>query len=130
MGRAFAKFVTLSVFLGMFSSGAAEAVEFGRFDRKNSGHVGSIIEARVDSEICREKTKELKEENKSLNERLSKLEKEVKDHKIKDYHGYGFRDGGWWKNIVSNLQASLALAPLSLLFSGLAACFFKQWVRL
>ena len=68
----------------------------------------------------------MKEKNRSLDERLTKLEKEVKRHKTKDYHGYGFRDGGWWKNILSNSQANLVLLPFSLFFGVVCGSFIEQ----
>ena len=115
MKKDFAKFVALSVLLGMVSGGAAaKATEFRRFGGESGKYTDYVIKANVDSEICKKETEELKEKNRSLEERLTKLEKEVKEHKTKDYHGYGLRNGGWWKNVLSNFQADLVCVAFSL----------------
>ena len=115
MKKDFAKFVALSVISGMVSGGAVvEAAEFRRFGGESANYSDSVIKANVDSEVCKKETKELKEKNKSLDERLTALEKEVKEHKTNDYHGYGLGNGGWWKNVLSNFQASLVCAAFIL----------------
>lgn len=127
MKKDFAKFVALSVLLGMVSSRAVvEAIEFRRFGGESSKYTDSIIRASVDSKVLKKETKELKEKNRSLDERLTKLEKEVKKHKAKDYHGYGLRNGGWWKNILSNFQADLVYLPFRVLFYTVVTVFANE----
>ena len=128
MKKDFAKFVALSVLLGMVSGGAVvEAAEFRRFGVESGKYTDYVIKASIDSEVCKKETKELKEKNRSLDERLTKLEKEVKRHKTKDYHGYGFRDGGWWKNVLSNFQANLVCAAFSLPLAMICSAFTEQF---
>ena len=125
--KGFAKFIALSVLLGIVSGrSVVQAAEFRRFGGESGKHVDYVVKASVDSEICKKETKELKEKNRSLDKRLTKLEKEIKRHKTKDYHGYGFRDGGWWKNVLSKIQAELVWWPLNCLFTMVSTIFIQQ----
>lgn len=110
MKKAFSKFIGLSVFVGMiFNSGAG--VVNGLFGRSNENVGCYELKMEVSS---------LKEKNKKLEERIEKVEKEQKqtkedleNHEKNKFHGYGFKDGGWWKNSASLLVAHLMVVPIS-----------------
>lgn len=117
MKKSVAKFVIFSIFMGTVSGSVAGARNFCGFrslgecsdTRAGSSSAcininDSVVEAQVDAKLCKEKTAKVEEDTRKLEERVSKLESELKDHKEKDYHGYGFRRGGWWKHFFGYLQ--------------------------
>ena len=117
MKKIFSKFVTLSIFLGMVSSSTGGAVgNYSRqYDRKDCNNNCSdmlVIEAKASSEFCKEKTKDLEEKNKELSARVEKLEKELERHKENDYHGFGWKNGGFWKGPVDVMARYVASLPL------------------
>ena len=114
MKRALSKFVGLSVFVGMvFNSGVG--VVDGLYGGSNENVGIYELKAKVSS---------LEENNKKLEEKIEKVEKEQKQtkedleiHEKNKFHGYGFKDGGWWKNSASLLIGHLMLLPISAAFA-------------
>ena len=114
MKRMLSKFVGMGVFVSVVLNTGVGVV-----DAIYGGSNESVGNYELKMEVS-----SLKEKNKNLEERIEKMEKEQKqakeeldNHKKNDFHGYGFKNGGWWKNSASLLIGHLMFLPISAVFA-------------
>lgn len=114
MKRALSKFVGLSVFVGMvFNSGVGTVSGLYGGSNENVG----IYELKAEVSSLKEKNKKLEEKIEKVEQEQKQTKMDLENHKKNDFHGYGFKDGGWWKNSTSLFIGHLMFLPISAAFA-------------